>query len=108
MTREEHDDDDDENDNSVNEQDDQEPDEDDDDDFKVCEGLTEEQRRDIRKSLRKLRNEIPDLDVDEARDKNNAIYKKVRYIRESVLDAENLDEIAKKAANKVDQLIQVS
>ena len=76
--------------------------------FKVCEGYTEEERRDIRKSQRKLRNEIPDLDVDEARNKNNQIFKKVKYIREAVLDSENVDEIAKKAASKVDQLIQVS
>ncbi|MGK3743497.1 MAG: hypothetical protein ACI90V_010355 [Bacillariaceae sp.] len=94
----------------------QENDDDDDDDddeqeeskFKVCEGLTEEERREIRKSQRKLRNEIPDIDVDEARNKNNQIFKKVKYIREAVLDSENVDEIAKKAASKVDQLIQVS
>jgi hypothetical protein len=80
---------------------------DDEDNIKVYQGLTDEERRDIRKSQRLLRKEIPDLDVDEARERNNAIHKKVRYIRESVLDAENLEEIAKKAANKVDQMIQV-
>ena len=78
------------------------------DDIKVCQGLTEEERRDIRKSQRLLYQQIPDLDVDEAREKNNEIYEKVRYIRESVLDGENLGEIAKKAASKVDELIQVS
>jgi len=79
----------------------------DEDDIKVCEGLTEEERREIRKSQRLLRKEIPDLDIDVARERNNVIHKKVRYIRESILDAESLDEIVKKAANKVDQLIQV-
>jgi len=77
------------------------------DDVKVCQGLTEDERRDIRKSQRLLYQQIPDLDVDEAREKNNEIYEKVRYIRESVLDGENLGEIAKKAASKVDELIQV-
>ncbi len=79
----------------------------DEDKVKVCQGLTDEERRDIRKSQRILRKEIPDLDIDEARARNNEIHKKVRYIRESVLDAENLDEIAKKATIKVDQMVQV-
>jgi len=74
--------------------------------IKVCQGLTEEERREIRKSQRLLRKEIPDLDVEEARDRNNEIFKNVRYIRESVLDAENLEEIAQKASNRVDQLVQ--
>ena len=77
-------------------------------DVKVCRGLTDEERREIRKSQRLLRKEIADLDVEEARARNNEIHKKVRYIRESVLDAENLDEIAKKATIKVDQMVQVS
>ena len=81
---------------------------DDEEDIKVCQGLTDEERRVIRKSQRELRKAIPDLDVDEARTLNNEIHKKVRYIRESVLDAENLDEIAKKATIKVDQMVQVS
>ncbi len=76
-------------------------------DIKVCQGLTDEERREIRKSQRNLRKEIPDLDVEEARKRNNKIHEKVRYIRESVLDAENLDEIAKKATIKVDQMVQV-
>jgi uncharacterized protein YigA (DUF484 family) len=80
----------------------------DEENIQLFQGLTDEQRREIRKSQRLLRKEIPDLDVDEARQRNNEIHKNVRYIRESVLDAENLDEIAKKATNKVDQMIQVS
>ena len=100
MTREEHDGEDHDENNCMDEQQSEK-------DFKVCEGLTDEERRQIRKSQRLLRNEICDIDVSEARDKNNQIYKRVRYIRESVLDAENLDEIAKKAASKVDQMVQV-
>ena len=76
--------------------------------IKVCQGLTDEERREIRKSQRVLRKEIAELDVEEARTRNNEIHKKVCYIRESVLDAENLDEIAKKATIKVDQMVQVS
>ena len=91
---------------AMSEQDEQSGDEE--DNIQVCQGLTEEERREIRKSQRLLRKEIPDLDVDEARERNNTIHKKVRYIRESVLDAENLDEIAKKATHKVDKMIQVS
>lgn len=89
---------------AMSEQDEQSGDEE--DNIQVCQGLTEEERREIRKSQRLLRKEIPDLDVDEARERNNTIHKKVRYIRESVLDAENLDEIAKKATHKVDKMIQ--
>lgn len=76
-------------------------------DIQVCQGLTDEERRQIRKDQRLLRKEIADLDVEEARKRNNEIHEKVRYIRESVLDAENLDEIAKKATIKVDQMVQV-
>jgi hypothetical protein len=94
--------------NDEDDDDDVDVDEQEESEFKVCEGLTEEERREIRKSQRKLRNEIPDIGVDEARNENNQIFKKVKYIREAVLDSENVDEIAKKAASKVDQLIQVS
>ena len=80
----------------------------DEDNMEVCQGLTDEYRREIRKEQRFLRKEMDDLDVDEARDKNNELNKKVKYVREAVLDAENIDEIAKKAAKKIDQLIQVS
>lgn len=75
--------------------------------IKVCQGLTDEERREIRKAQRNLRKEIPDLDVEEARKRNNKIHENVRYVRESVLDAENLSEIAKKATIKVDQMVQV-
>lgn len=98
------------NDNSVDEQQKEEVEEDTQVDFDealVCSGQTEDERRKIRVKQRKLRSEISDIDVDEARDKNNSIFKKVRYIREAVLDSENFDEIAKKAAAKVEQIIKV-
>ncbi|VEU34558.1 unnamed protein product [Pseudo-nitzschia multistriata] len=75
--------------------------------IKVCQGLTEDQRREIRKRQRLLRKEIDDLDVDQARDKNNEIFKQVKYVRECVLDSENVEEITKKFGNKIDQLIQI-
>eukprot|EP00536_Pseudo-nitzschia_multiseries_P015996 jgi/Psemu1/263325/estExt_Genewise1Plus.C_9970014 len=80
---------------------------DDEDTIEVCKGLTDAERREVRKSQRALRKDIADMDVEEARNRNNQIFEKVRYIRESVLDAENLDEIAKKASINVDQLIQI-
>jgi hypothetical protein len=74
-------------------------------------GLTEEDRRQIRKEQRDLLKELEDkdaLDVEEARNRNNRLYQKVRYTREAVLDGENLISIAQKASQKVDRLIQVS
>ena len=73
-------------------------------------GLTEEERRTIRKDQRQLSKDLEEnvyLEVDEARNRNNQIYKKVRYTREAVLDGENLISIANKASQKVDRLIQV-
>lgn len=74
-------------------------------------GLTEEERRQVRKQQRQLLKDIEEkgdaLEVDEARGRNNQIYKKVRYTREAVLDGENLISIASKASQKVDRLIQV-
>ena len=81
---------------------------DDEEEFKVCQGLTDEERRKIRKEQRLLRSNIPDLDVDEARKRNNKIFKNVRYVRESVLDAENINDIVKKAGIKIEQMIKVS
>ena len=80
-------------------------------DFQVCKGQTDEERREIRRQQRLLQKEIEDrgedLGVTEARDRNNKIFSKVRFVREAVLDGENVNLIATKAAQKVDQLIQV-
>jgi hypothetical protein len=79
--------------------------------FQVCKGQTDEERRDIRKQQRLLQRDIEergnDLELTEARDRNNKIFSRVRFIREAVLDGENVNLIATKAAQKVDQLIQV-
>jgi hypothetical protein len=74
-------------------------------------GLNEEQRREIRRQQRDLLKELEEadnLEVEDARDRNNEIYKNVRFTREAVLDGENLTLIANKAAQQVDRLIQVS
>jgi hypothetical protein len=73
-------------------------------------GLTEEERREIRTKQRSLHKEMEDkdkLEVEEARERNNELYKKVCFTREAVLDGENLVLITAKAAQKVDRLIQV-
>ena len=79
--------------------------------FKVCYGQTDEERRKIRKKQRTLHKEIDqggeDFELDKARDTNNVIFNDVRYIREAVLDGENVNLIANKAAQKVDRLVQV-
>ena len=77
----------------------------------VCQGQTDQERREIRKQQRRLHKEIEEggeeLGVDEARERNNKIFGNVRFVREAVLDGENVNLIATKAAQKVDKLIQV-
>ena len=73
-------------------------------------GLTEEQRREIRRRQRELYKDLEEQDnlkVEVARDRNNEIYKDVKYTREAVLDGDNMVSIATKAAKEVDRLIQV-
>ena len=73
----------------------------------VCTGQTDAERRQIRVSQRQLRHTIGDIDVEAAREKNNTLNRQVRYIREAVLDSENLDVIAQKAAAKVEAIVKV-
>jgi hypothetical protein len=73
--------------------------------------LTDEQRRKLRKQQRNLQKEMADRDdlqLEEARERNNELFDHVRYTREAVLDGENLIVIANQAAKQVDRLIQVS
>lgn len=72
--------------------------------------LTDEQRRQIRKKQRALMRDLEEkdgIDIAEARERNNEIFKSVRYTREAVLDGENLTVIAGKAAKEVERLVQV-
>jgi hypothetical protein len=73
--------------------------------------LTDDQRRKLRKKQRGLQKEMADRDdlqLEEARGRNNELFDHVRYTREAVLDGENLIVIANQAAKQVDRLIQVS
>lgn len=74
-------------------------------------GMTEDQRRQIRKKQRELLKEMEEkdaLDLDEARDRNNKIFKEgVRFTREAVLDGENLTAIATKASRQCEILLEV-
>lgn len=70
-----------------------------------------DKRLEIRKTQRSLRKEIPDIGVDEAIKRNNAIFEenlRFGFIREAVLDADNLQEIAKYASAKMGNPIEVS
>jgi hypothetical protein len=72
--------------------------------------LTDDQRRKVRKQQRGLQKEMADRDdlqLEEARGRNNELFDNVRFTREAVLDGENLIVIANKAAKQVDRLIQV-
>ena len=42
------------------------------------------------------------------REQNNELYNEVRYTREAVLDSENIDLIASKAAREAEKIVQVS
>jgi hypothetical protein len=96
-------------------------------------GLTDQQRRDLRRSQRQLHetirqdkrealsgtantadndddNSATDEQVDflqSARQQNNVLFEKVLYTREAVLDAENVDLIAQKYVQQVERLVQV-
>lgn len=77
-------------------------------------GLTEEQRRALRREQRELAKTLQEGPVEEDEDflskvrkKNNELFENVRYTREAVLDAENLDMIAAKSAKQVDDKVQV-
>ncbi|KAI2503113.1 Nse4 C-terminal [Fragilaria crotonensis] len=80
-------------------------------------GQTDAQRRELRQSLRELNKKIQD-NADELADatsskfekmrhKNNILWDQVRYTREAVLDGDNLDFLATRAARQVDKLVEV-
>ncbi|KAI2503128.1 Nse4 C-terminal [Fragilaria crotonensis] len=79
-------------------------------------GQTDAQRRELRQSLRELNKKIQD-NADELADatsskfekmrhKNNILWDQVRYTREAVLDGDNLDFLATRAARQVDKLVE--
>mmetsp|Transcript_14434 Transcript_14434/g.31293 ORF Transcript_14434/g.31293 Transcript_14434/m.31293 type:complete len:421 (-) Transcript_14434:205-1467(-) len=115
--------------------DDQEGDDDDHDDrrkrkkkkkgkkFKIMEGTTDADRRVLRRRQRELHTEIAmdggsnaaagdggggaDDPINRMRGENNELWGQVRYTREAVLDSENIDLIASKAARQAEKIVQV-
>eukprot|EP00814_Leptocylindrus_danicus_P020231 CAMPEP_0116027424 /NCGR_PEP_ID=MMETSP0321-20121206/14639_1 /TAXON_ID=163516 /ORGANISM="Leptocylindrus danicus var. danicus, Strain B650" /LENGTH=321 /DNA_ID=CAMNT_0003500813 /DNA_START=50 /DNA_END=1015 /DNA_ORIENTATION=- len=82
-------------------------------------GQTDAERRKLRTSQRKLHKQITTAEgdamedakataFDQIRDTNNALFKKVRYAREAVLDGENLDAITTRASRQADRLVSVA
>lgn len=100
-------------------------DHDDDDCVALGTGITDEERRDLRKCQRALRQRIvaqgrgtthrPDNNeinhhhdaLVEARVHNNELFRKVRYTREAVLDIDNVHLIVSQAVRNVDRPNQV-
>lgn len=71
---------------------------------------SERKRLEIRQNQRTLRKEIPNIAVDEAIQRNNAIFEENRefgLIREAVLDADNLQEIVKQASTRMGNPMEV-
>ncbi len=83
-------------------------------------GQTEAERRELRIKQRALKAKIIDerselseqiADVnsgkfEDTRNENNKLYKNVNYTRESVLDSENIELLASRAARQADKLIE--
>jgi hypothetical protein len=68
-------------------------------------------QRDLLKRMHEHEDEMENAQnstFEELRGENNDIWKRVKYTREAVLDGENLDVIAARAARQVDKLVQVS
>ena len=88
-------------------------------------GQTDAQRRVLRSRQRELHNNIAvgggngdggrsgggddeSDDLTRLRAQNNELWQEVRYTREAVLDSENVDLIASKAARQAEKIVQVS
>ena len=76
-------------------------------------GVTEAQRRKLRQDLRGLNEELRTAaggsleELEGAREKNNQLFDSVRYTREAVLDANNVDLIVSQYAQAVEKDVQV-
>ena len=83
--------------------------------FKVGEesGLTDAQRRDLRRKQRDLAKNLHEGPIEEdnrdflhnARKANNELFENVRFTREAVLDAENLISISQKVVKQADEML---
>jgi hypothetical protein len=76
-------------------------------------GLTDSQRRMLRKEQRSiatnLRDECQDMEeIDNQRERNNTLFQeKVCYTREAVLDADNVELIVGKVSKHIEKIVQV-
>jgi len=80
-------------------------------------GQTDGERRELRHDQRELQkrietmgDEIKDINseaFDTVRKNNNSLWKKVFFVREAVLDGENMEMIGSRVIRQVDALIQV-
>ena len=88
-------------------------------------GQTEQDRRNLRRKQRELHQDIAigngsggtaadgaggddGEELSRLRDQNNELWGEVRYTREAVLDGENIDLLAGKAARQAEKIVQVS
>ena len=76
---------------------------------KVFEGLTDEERRQVRQEQRQLYDRlVNDEDVEDVRKKNNRLFKSsVRFTREAVLDGDITALVTEKLVKQVEQTVQV-
>jgi hypothetical protein len=80
-------------------------------------GQTDAERRKLRISQRELQRKILEAGDDikniksdafeTLREENNSLWKNVHYVREAVLDGENMENIGARVAHQVDALCQV-
>jgi len=85
----------------------------------VMSGQSDAERRILREAQRKLQKTIINSELGDGienpeskafetiRDHNNELWNDVKYTREAVLDGENIDLMAQRAARQVDKLVQV-
>ena len=81
--------------------------------LKLFQGLSDSERRKIRKDQRSLKHDIQEKEnldeLEEMRQANNDLFtNKVVYTREAVLDADNQELITKKLGAHMEKLVQVS
>jgi hypothetical protein len=76
---------------------------------KMFEGVTDAERRQLRKDQRNLHatSLVDGTTLDQVRHKNNILFKNVRWTRELVLDADNVDVLVSQHARQVEQKVQV-
>lgn len=70
-----------------------------------------QEQRDLQKRIAEMGDEIKNINSDafEAlREENNTLWRNVHFVREAVLDGENMENIGARVIHQVDALIQVN